>query len=631
MPSSPSQQITSVDLTGSIKVMSLVIGFEDRNHQWPTISNNPSYPNENYPLVGAFPFGITLRDYIAQNGPINVEEWIEPGFETYIEKYSGGKYTADVIFPKRVNGEPYLTINNFQHWITLNGSSNDILDPYKPYVIPIIQEAAYNLVSENPNAFDGINMLQVSFVGITSNEFWSAHGGYTWPGSTTIKNPYDPGEIYFSGPLGVSHTTGPILHEALHNIGTAVGTPGGFNGLPDRGYSTNVINSHGNCTGVYDEMYHSGNSLMGQYGLYGNAPLLPYDLIFLGWIEDDEIIEINNQNFIDLKLANVNDTLSQQQISNGYRRIIKVMIHENYQNDWDEYFLLSFHDANNQELNFDKCLHNIDEGLYNKGVLIWHVKEIRNMINSYYDQQFDLEVAQPYNGYYGNPIPNDNYPRDYSRSSNWNGQWAGDFDWLDDLKKGPDKKYYYLPDGGQHIWETTVPPEIYPGGHFPWDPTGEDWFWRPSSLRSDFFTDEQIRGQVINEMTDVTRPSTKDWAGNRTHIAIKNIRRVNDYMMVDVYYNYWEGEITQNETLSGNVTIGGNLTIPAGKTLTISSGTVLNILDGSSIIVNGTLNANGTSNDRITFDFVAKQSNNGIKTNSGATANIYYSDIQNGT
>lgn len=67
-------QITSLNLTGFIEVMVLVIGFPDRSHSWPQISNHPSYPNEEYPLLGAFPSGITLRDYIAQNGPINVEE-----------------------------------------------------------------------------------------------------------------------------------------------------------------------------------------------------------------------------------------------------------------------------------------------------------------------------------------------------------------------------------------------------------------------------------------------------------------------------------------------------------------------------------------------------------------------------
>lgn len=157
------------------------------------------------------------------------------------------------------------------------------------------------------------------------------------------------------------------------------------------------------------------------------------------------------------------------------------------------------------------------------------------------DQLYDLELAQPYNGFYGNPIPDDASPRDYDRAYNWNGQWAGDFDWLDDHEwNNATKKFYYLPDGGRNIWETTVPPEIYEGGHYPWDPTGEDWFFRCNSLRSDFFTDEEIRGKVVIKMTDITRPSTKDWAGDQSHIAIINIEQVDDYALLDVYFNFTE-------------------------------------------------------------------------------------------
>lgn len=121
------EQITSLDLTGTIEVMLLIIGFPDRTHTWPQFDNDPSYPDEYFPIQGAFSDETTLREYIAQNGPLNVEEWIEPGFELYLEKYSGGKYTADAFFPKRSNGEPYLTIHNFQYWIDLNGGSNDVV------------------------------------------------------------------------------------------------------------------------------------------------------------------------------------------------------------------------------------------------------------------------------------------------------------------------------------------------------------------------------------------------------------------------------------------------------------------------------------------------------------------------
>jgi hypothetical protein len=542
------EQITSLDLTGSIQVMVLIIGFPDRTHSWPKFANDPSYPDEYFPLQGAFPDETTLREYIATNGPINVEEWIEPGFEIYLEKYSGGKYTADAIFPKRGTGEPFLTTNSFQHWINLNmqqyqDTSINILEYGKPYAMQIINEAAYNLVNYIPdsNPFEGIDMIQVSFVGITRAEFWVDHGGYTFGGTQTIRNPYNPNEVYYTGSLGISHQTGPILHEALHNIGMAVGSPQGFIGLPDRGHDRkNYQYDHFNATSTYDIMWHNAG-LLPMNSLYGDVPLLSYDMIYFGWIEEDEILQINNQNNTNIRLENIADPLTTEQLQGTppVYRIVKVMINENYQNDWDEYFLIEYHNANDQEINFDKCLHNQDEGLYNEGVLIWHIKEIRNMMNVGTDQLYDLELAQPYNGFYGNPIPDDDFPRDYDRDFDWNGQWAGDFDWLDDHEwNTATKKFYYLPDGGRNIWEITVPPEIFEGGHYPWDPTGEDWFIRCNSLRSDFFTDEEVRGVVINKMTDVTRPSTKDWAGDPTHIAIINIRDYDTYAMLDVYYDY---------------------------------------------------------------------------------------------
>lgn len=512
------EQITSLDLTGTIDVMVLIIGFPDRTHTWPQFANDPTYPDEYFPIQGSFPDETTLREYIAQNGPLNVEEWIEPGFELYLEKYSGGKFTADVIFPKRSNGEPSLTIHNFQYWIDLNMQQYhdtliNILAYGKPYAKQIINEAAYNLVANDPDAFEGIDMLQVSFVGITRAEFWIDHGGYTFGSTQTIRNPYNPNEIYYTGSLGISHQTGPILHEALHNIGLVAGSPQGFVSLPDTGHYNTVGNYHFNATSTYDRMWNCAG-LLPMYSLYGNVPLLSYDMMFLGWIEEDEILEIKNQNITNIRLENIADPLTQEQIQGTppVYRLIKVMIHENWQGDRDEYFLIEYHNANNQEINFDKCLHNLDEDRYNGGVLIWHIKEKNNMINVSSDQYIDLELAQPYNGFYGNPIPEDEFPRDYERVSNWNGQFAGDFDWLDDHKwNNATEQFYFLPDGGRNIWETTVPPEIYEGGHYPWDPTGEDWFFRCNSLKSDFFSDDTIRGKVVNKMTDVTRPSTKEW------------------------------------------------------------------------------------------------------------------------
>jgi hypothetical protein len=198
------------------------------------------------------------------------------------------------------------------------------------------------------------------------------------------------------------------------------------------------------------------------------------------------------------------------------------MIHENYYQDFDEYFLLEFRNGTY----FDRNFYNIYETEPHKGILIWHVKENTNLINrTRSDDHFiDLEVAVPYNGWYGNPIPNDDFPRNYYRPYIWREEVnaAGDYDYYDDNSSEPP-----LPDGGVHRWELTD------DSHTEWAP----YYVRRNTLRSNFFTDESIRGFVTNTITNVTRPSTKDWEGYPTFINIENIKRVDDYMTFDVYYS----------------------------------------------------------------------------------------------
>ncbi len=260
------------------------------------------------------------------------------------------------------------------------------------------------------------------------------------------------------------------------------------------------------------------------------------------------------------------------------------------------------------------------------------------MINIFSDNLIDLEVAVPYNGWYGDPIPNDAYPRNYTRSANWNGIYSGDYDYLDDLNRQYNYdpllgkylwQFIYMPDGGRQNWELTVDHTV---NNYGWDPT-HTWFFRTVSMKSDFFSDDFVKGYQTNKITDATRPSTKEWGNstttNKTHIAITDITRHNDYMNIKVYYNYWTGDITENSTMSGNVIIGENITVSSGVTLTIQPSATLTFNNNSSLIINGILNAQGTSGSNITFDFVSPNSStqNGIKINQGGTATISYADI----
>ncbi len=59
--------------------------------------------------------------------------------------------------------------------------------------------------------------------------------------------------------------------------------------------------------------------------------------------------------------------------------------------------------------------------------------------------------------------------------------------------------------------------------------------------------------------------------------------------------------ISQNITLSGTNQISENITVASGVTLTISAGAILKFAQGDSLIINGTLNSQGTSTNPITF------------------------------
>ncbi|MBU1679434.1 MAG: hypothetical protein KKD86_11400, partial [Bacteroidetes bacterium] len=90
--------------------------------------------------------------------------------------------------------------------------------------------------------------------------------------------------------------------------------------------------------------------------------------------------------------------------------------------------------------------------------------------------------------------------------------------------------------------------------------------------------------------------------------------------------------ISSNYTVSsGNYDCNSNMTVNSGVTLTIESGANITFENGASLIVNGLLDVNGTSSNKVTFDFIAQNSTlkNGIKINTGGSANIDYAIIKN--
>ncbi|MGK9370169.1 hypothetical protein ACSSWA_14825, partial [Melioribacter sp. Ez-97] len=82
--------------------------------------------------------------------------------------------------------------------------------------------------------------------------------------------------------------------------------------------------------------------------------------------------------------------------------------------------------------------------------------------------------------------------------------------------------------------------------------------------------------------------------------SFKNLRYENGQAKVDININHYTVE--ENTTLTvGKWYINNTITVNSGVTLTIQPGTELYFGNGASLVVNGTLNAQGSSENRITF------------------------------
>ncbi len=541
-------RVNSVNITGNLNEFVIPVGFPDKPNtiNYPSLSNN-----ELYPVTGEFPDGTLLSNFIKKHGGSIPEDlWFEPAFNYYFNFESGGLYKVKFHFIKKTDGTRYLTSHTFDYFEKLNRRKSGVVIGQWHN---IISEVAENMYKDNPSVFNNIDLLHFTFEGLTKNEFWNGINGGTVMFHVTIKST-DGKILYNDKPVSIQIKTATLPHEYMHLIGALAGYPPtgnprtGFSGFPDRGIESHLtIDNHNNLLWTYDMMYHNA-SLLPLHSLYGLPPILSHDLIFLGWIKPEEIKVIDENNFEkynEIKLADVNYPLTQDQIKNGFCRIAKVMIHKNYFEGMSEYFLIEYHAASG----FDKAFENYAEYPktgYNTGVLIWHIKERTRLINLSSDDLIELKAAVPYNGWDGHPVPGDNYPRNYVRPTGWNGIYNGDNNYLDDDRRDPKGEFYFLPDGGEHIWEKTVYKDS--GNTFGWDPTGKRLFMRLQSMSSDFFGNTKVKGHITDEMTDETRPSTRDWGGYygpgkfnnpvKTHIAITNITRHEGYMTVKVLYNY---------------------------------------------------------------------------------------------
>lgn len=84
------------------------------------------------------------------------------------------------------------------------------------------------------------------------------------------------------------------------------------------------------------------------------------------------------------------------------------------------------------------------------------------------------------------------------------------------------------------------------------------------------------------------------------------------------------GNLIDNETFSGTNYFDWNITVVPGKTLTFQAGSTINFAAYTSLIINGTLSAQGTSSNLI---ILTPFTWDGIRFNSGSSGNLQYCNI----
>jgi len=131
---------------------------------------------------------------------------------------------------------------------------------------------------------------------------------------------------------------------------------------------------------------------------------------------------------------------------------------------------------------------------------------------------------------------------------------------------------------------------------------------------------------IINDTTEHYAQSVT------TGFTFNNLRIENGQVKANIKLNDYT--VTGNKTLTaGKWHFENSLTVATGATLTINPGTTIMFKEGTSLIVNGTLNAVGTSINNITFD-VDKNSPSagdweGLNISPYATVNFGYVNIAN--
>ncbi|HSW55544.1 MAG TPA: T9SS type A sorting domain-containing protein [Ignavibacteriaceae bacterium] len=244
-----------------------------------------------------------------------------------------------------------------------------------------------------------------------------------------------------------------------------------------------------------------------------------------------------------------------------------------------------------------------------KGILIWHTRPWGNW-NIRYTFPINIQSAHGKWDWIQDRADTLNAPYDRRaiRSDNENPLYG--FDSLE-------VKYSYLWqkfDSGNYEWQSTYPD---------WRVGSETCFFNPLS--------PQEFSMLSNPNSNANAWGTQFNWGRITPsgLRMKNLRLDGQYVKADIIIGDEANTITENATLpKGKWGFISDLTISAGVTLTITAGTELHFFNGSKLIVNGTLIAQGTQSQKIILNFWDNQIS-GITVRNGGTLNLDYCQVKN--
>ncbi|MBU0558069.1 MAG: T9SS type A sorting domain-containing protein, partial [Bacteroidetes bacterium] len=267
---------------------------------------------------------------------------------------------------------------------------------------------------------------------------------------------------------------------------------------------------------------------------------------------------------------------------------------------YNQKFYVSYHKAESEYDN--KFYHTwpFKDQIKSEGLIIWHSQGTSNYTSSYSDWRtmpIDIEAAHGKYDWstYADSVHNTYVPNPLTGRDSMEIRKVVTIGYNDTEIQGP---YYQKDHGSKSVFYT---PDV-----------SQDFtpFTNPNSN----FTNKNVAESYAQNIV--------------SGFSVKNLHTTSGKVYVDFTVN--DFVVSENTTLAvGKWQIENNITVASNVTLTIQAGTELVFKNGAQLKVNGTLNVNGTSSNKVTFDFESPTYPNGIWFWLGGTGIINNAIIKN--